>query len=152
MPLERPDLTLRIPALHITDTHDHFVSESSVYHPLKADDLITSPQLTVMSASDKFQNPTSQINELRHTDLTYFRVVGWGWNFRSTVLDDYSRYIISWRLTTTMSASDVTETLENALRATGVSQASVGIDHGCCQVMAPTMPVESSRPGSSSRI
>ena len=50
-----------------------------------------------MSASDKFQNPTSRINELWQTDFTYFRVVGWGWYFLSTVLDDYSRYIISWR-------------------------------------------------------
>ena len=59
------------------------------------------------------------------TDFTYFRVVGWGWYFLSTVLDDYSRYIISWRLTTTMAASDVTETLEDALTATGLSEARV---------------------------
>ena len=91
-----------------------FVSESSVYRLLKAHDLITSPQFTVMCASDKFQNPTSRINELWQTDFTYFRVVGWGWYFLSTVLDDYSRYIISWRLTTTMSASDVTDKIGRA--------------------------------------
>ena len=123
--LERPDLTPRELAWHITDTHDYFVSESSVYRILKAHDLITSPQFTVMSASDRFQNPTSRINELWQTDFTYFRVVGWGWYFLSTVLDDYSRYIISWRLTTTMAASDVTGTLEDALRANGLSEARV---------------------------
>jgi transposase InsO family protein len=123
--LERPDLTPRELAWQITDTHDYFVSESSVYRLLKAHDLITSPQFTVMSASDRFQNPTSRINELWQTDFTYFRVVGWGWYFLSTVLDDYSRYIISWRLTTSMAASDVTETLEDALRATGLSEARV---------------------------
>jgi putative transposase len=123
--LERPDLTPRELAWHITDTHDYFVSESSVYRLLKAHDQITSPQFTVMSASDKFQNPTSRINELWQTDFTYFRVVGWGWYFLSTVLDDYSRYIISWRLTTTMAASDVTVTLEDALRVTGLSEARV---------------------------
>ena len=123
--LERPDLTPRELAWHITDTRDYFVSESSVYRLLKAHDLITSPQFTVMSASDRFENPTGRINELWQTDFTYFRVVGWGWYFLSTVLDDYSRYIISWRLTTTMAASDVTETLEDALRATGLSEARV---------------------------
>jgi transposase InsO family protein len=123
--LERPDLTPRELAWHITDKHDYFVSESSVYRLLKAHDLITSPQFTVMSASDKFQNPTSRINELWQTDFTYFRVVGWGWYFLSTVLDDYSRYIISWRLTTSMAASDVTETLEDALTVTGLSEARV---------------------------
>jgi len=123
--LERPDLTPRELAWHVTDTYDYFVSESSVYRILKAHDLITSPQFMVMSASDTFQNPTSRINELWQTDFTYFRVVGWGWYFLSTVLDDYSRFIINWRLTTTMAASDVTATLEDALTATGLSQARV---------------------------
>jgi len=123
--LERPDLTPRELAWHITDTHDYFVSESSVYRILKGHDLITSPQFMVMSASDKFQNPTCRINELWQTDFTYFRVVGWGWYFLSTVLDDYSRYIISWRLTTTMAAADVTDTLEDALAATGLSEVRV---------------------------
>jgi len=123
--LDRPDLTPRELAWHITDTHDCFVSESSVYRILKAHDLITSPQFMVMSASDKFQHPTNRVNELWQTDFTYFRVVNWGWYFLSTVLDDYSRYIISWRLTTTMAAADVTGTLEDALRVTGLSEARV---------------------------
>ena len=56
MALDRPDLTPRELAWHITDTHDYFVSESSVYRILRAHDLITSPQFTVMSAADKFQH------------------------------------------------------------------------------------------------
>jgi putative transposase len=123
--LEHPDLTPRELAWHITDTHDYFVSESSVYRILKAHDLITSPQFIVMSAAESFQHPTSRVNELWQTDFTYFRVVNWGWYFLSTVLDDYSRYIISWRLTTTMAASDVTDTLEDALKATGLSEPRV---------------------------
>jgi len=92
---------------------------------LKAKDLITSPQFTVMSAADVFQNPTHRVHELWQTDFTYFRVVGWGWYFLSTILDDYSRYIISWLLTTTMAARDVTDTLEDALKVTGLSEARV---------------------------
>jgi len=41
------------------------------------------------------------------------------------VLDDYSRYIISWRLKTKMATADVTDTLEDALLATGLSDALV---------------------------
>jgi len=123
--LDRPELTPRELAWHITDTHDYFVSESSVYRILKAHDLITSPQFTVMQAADKFQHPTSRVHELWQTDFTYFRVVGWGWYFLSTILDDYSRYIITWRLTTTMATADVTDTLEDALKATGLSEARV---------------------------
>jgi len=39
--------------------------------------------------------------------------------YLSTILDDYSRYIISWKLCTTMKTSDVTETLNMALEASG---------------------------------
>ena len=123
--LEQPDQTPRELAWHITDTRDYFISESSIYRILKAHDLITSPQFTVMSASDRFQHPTRGVHELWQTDFTYFRVVGWGWYFLSTILDDYSRYIISWRLTTTMAASDVTDTLEDALNVTGLTAARV---------------------------
>jgi len=69
--LERPDLTPRELAWHITDRHEYFVSESSVYRILKAQDLITSPQFVVISAADKFQHPTNRVHELWQTDFTY---------------------------------------------------------------------------------
>ena len=80
-------------------------------------DLVTSPAFTVISASDKFKHPTKRINELWQTDFTQFRVVGWGWYYLSTVLDDYSRYIIAWKLTTGMTATDVEDTLNLAAGA-----------------------------------
>ena len=45
--------------------------------------------------------------------------------YLSTILDDFSRYIIAWKLCTTMKTSDVTDTLELALQASGYDQASV---------------------------
>ena len=48
----------------------------------------------------------------RKTDFTYLKITGWGWYFLSTVLDDFSRYIVAWRLGPTMCASDVTATLD----------------------------------------
>ena len=47
------------------------------------------------------------MNELWQTDFTYFKIQGWGWYYLSTVLDDYSRYILAWKLTATMAATDV---------------------------------------------
>jgi putative transposase len=149
--LDRPELTPRELAWHITDTHDYFVSESSVYRILKAHDLITSPQFTVMQAADKFQHPTSRVHELWQTDFTYFRVVGWGWYFLSTILDDYSRYIITWRLTTTMATADVTDTLEDALKATACPKPGYGTSPACCRTMGLATSVVNSNPGSKSR-
>ena len=45
--------------------------------------------------------------------------------YLSTILDDFSRYIISWKLCTTMKTSDVTDTLNMALEASGCDQANV---------------------------
>jgi len=123
--LEHPELSPRELAWHITDQHEYFISESSVYRLLKQYDLITSPAYILLQASDKFHTPTKRINELWQTDFTYFKIVGWGWYFLSTVLDDYSRYIISWKLTTTMSADDVKLTLDDAIEQTGVAQVMV---------------------------
>jgi hypothetical protein len=63
-----------------------------------------------MKAADTFANPTTAVNQLWQTDFTYLKVIGWGWFYLSTVLDDFSRYIVAWKLCTTMAASDVTAT------------------------------------------
>ena len=59
------------------------------------------------------------------TDFTYLRVVGWGWYYLSTVMDDFSRFILSYRLSPTMAATDVIETLDDALARTGVDSCRV---------------------------
>ena len=48
-----------------------------------------------------------------------------GWFYLSTILDDFSRYIIAWKLCTTMKVEDVTATLDLALKASGLDQAKV---------------------------
>ncbi len=123
--LTRTDLSPRELACHYTDEKRYFVSESSVYRILKRADLITSPSYVLMRASDRFQHPTTRVHEMWQTDFTYFRIIGWGWYYLSTVLDDFSRYIIAWKLTPTMGATDVTETLDQALAITGVDQVRV---------------------------
>jgi transposase InsO family protein len=85
-------------------------SESTVYRILKAHDLVTSPVYMVISALDKFPYPTKAPNELWQTDFTWFKVVHWGWYYLCTILDDCSRYILSWQLCTGMSTEDVKQT------------------------------------------
>ena len=123
--LERTELSPRELACHYTDAEGYFVSESSVYRILKAADLITSPAYILMSASDAFQHPTTRVHEMWQTDFTYFRILNWGGYYLSTVLDDFSRYILAWKLSPTMGATDVTETLDRALAFTGVDQVRV---------------------------
>ena len=123
--LEAPELSPRELAVRLSDEQSYFVSEASVYRLLKAHDLITSPAFIVVKAADDFHTKTSRPNQLWQTDFTYLKVIGWGWMYLSTVLDDFSRYIIAWKLCPTMTAGDVTATLEEALAASGCSRARV---------------------------
>ena len=123
--LAKPEMSPRDVAWHVTDNEGLFVSESSVYRILKDFDLVTSPHYIVISAKEKFDHPTRRVHELWQTDFTYLFVTIWGFYFLLTVLDDYSRYIISWRLFTTMGAGDVTQVLDDAIDKTGVAQARV---------------------------
>jgi putative transposase len=123
--LEEPALSPRELAVRFTDTESYFVSEASVYRLLKALDLIASPAFIVMKAAEEFSEKTTAPNQLWQTDFTYLKVIGWGWFYLSSVLDDFSRYIIAWKLCTTMTAGDVTATLDLALKASGLDQAKV---------------------------
>lgn len=125
MALDKPELSPRELAVAFTDTKGYFVSESSVYRLLKSYDLISSPAFIVMKAASEFRDKTTAINQLWQTDFTYFKIIGWGWMYLSTILDDFSRYIISWKLCSTMKTSDVTDTLNMALEASGCDQANV---------------------------
>jgi len=123
--LAEPALSPRELAVKFTDTAQYFVSESTVYRLLKAQDLIASPAFIVMRAADQFSHPTTRVNELWQTDFTYLKVIGWGWFYLSTVLDDYSRFILAWRLCAGMAASDVSDTLGDALSFAEIEQIKV---------------------------
>jgi len=136
--LDYPDLSPRELAWKMTDSEGTFISESSVYRILKSYDLVTSPAYIVLAAADEFQHKTRRVHELWQTDFTYLKVTGWGWYYLSTVLDDYSRYIVAWKLFTSMSSDDVKETLDLAIEASGVDTPKVRYrprllsDNGAC--------------------
>ncbi len=125
MALDKPDLSPREVAVTFTDERSYFVSEASVYRLLKAQGLITSPAHIVMKAASEFKYKTTAPNQMWQTDFTYLKVNVWGWYYLSTILDDFSRYIVAWKLCSTMKAGDVTDTLEMALAASGLDQADV---------------------------
>ena len=71
------------------------------------------------------------------TDFTYFKIIGWGWYYLSTVLDDYSRYIIHWELCSTMKTTDVKRSVEAALEKTDITpnnRPRLLSDNGSCYI------------------
>lgn len=123
--LIHPEKSCRQIAWLFVDEMGYFLSESSVYRILKGHDLVQSPLFEMIGAKEKFEKPTLRVNELWQTDFTQFRVVNWGWYYLSTVLDDYSRYILAWKFSTTMGGRDVKETLEKALEKSAMDKARV---------------------------
>ena len=94
--LAEPDLSPREIAVKFTDERRYYVCESTVYRILKENDLITSPAFILMKAADRFQNPTTAPNQLWQTDFTYLKVIGWGWFYLSTVIDDFPSNAPNW--------------------------------------------------------
>ena len=124
--LAHPEKSPRQIAWLFTDQQGYFVSESSVYRILKGFDLVQSPVFQMVSAREKFEKPTQRVHELWQTDFTQFKVFNhWGWYYLSSILDDYSRYIIAWRLSSSMGSDDVEETLKMALDKAGLETARV---------------------------
>jgi transposase InsO family protein len=62
------------------------------------------------------------------TDASYFRVPGWGYYYLVTVMDDYSRFILAWKLQKDMSADSLIEVVQEAVDATGPDDIGVPVE------------------------
>ena len=90
-----PELSPLELAVGFTHTQGYYLSESTDYRLLKSHDLLISPAFLVIKAANEFKDKTTWVNQLLQTDFTYFKLMGWGWFYLSTIIDDYSRYIIA---------------------------------------------------------
>jgi len=58
---------------------------------LQAYDQLENPAFEIISVKGKFEKSTRQANQMWQTDFTQFKIVGWGWYYRSTVLSEVER-------------------------------------------------------------
>ena len=119
--LEHPELTPRELSVLLLEESQIFVSESSFYRILHERGLLERMEHDFVLAADKFHHKTKFANEMWQTDFTYFKVKGWGWYYLSTVIDDYSRYIIHWELCSSMTSEDISRTIDKAVEKAGVT-------------------------------
>ena len=137
--LDREDLSPRELAYHITDNQGWFISESSVYRILKSRGLITSPAYIVMAAADEFKDKPERVHQQWQIDFTYFKIIGWGWYYLATVMDEYSRYIIHWELCKQMETTDAERVVRVAIEKTGLKKDErprLLSDNGSCFISA----------------
>ena len=137
--LDKEDLSPRELAYHITDNQGWFISESSVYRILKSRGLITSPAYIVMAAADEFKDKPERVHQQWQIDFTYFKIIGWGWYYLATVMDEYSRYIIHWELCKQMETTDAERVVRKAIEKTGLKKDErprLLSDNGSCFISA----------------
>jgi transposase InsO family protein len=121
---EYPDLSSRQLAAWITDNKGFAISESTVYRLLRREGLVKHQETQIMAAKE-YHTKTTSPHQMWATDAAYFRVVGWGYYYLVTVMDDYSRFILAWKLQKDMSANSLIEVVQEAVDATGMTDVPV---------------------------
>ena len=120
-----PAWSSRQVAAWITDNDNFSVSESTVFRILKRKGLVRRIEVPA-PASDEYRHKTTAPHQLWATDASYFRVAGWGYYYYMvTVLDDYSRFILAWRLQVDMTSASLIEVVQDAIDLTGMTDVSV---------------------------
>jgi transposase InsO family protein len=123
--LRQPELSSRELACWVTDHGGFSVPESSVYRLLKRHGSVREVQVLGFPAGKEYQVKTTRINEQWQSDASYFFVVGWGWYYLISVLDDYSRFILAWDLKLDMTAESISEVVQQAVEWTGMEKVPV---------------------------
>jgi len=121
---ESPDLSSRQLAVWITDNEGFAVSESTVYRILRREGLVKRQEIQIAAAKE-YHTKTTRPHQMWATDASYFRVAGWGYYYLVTVMDDYSRFILAWKLQKDMSADSLIEVVQEAVDATGMTEVSI---------------------------
>jgi len=121
---ESPELSSRQLAAWITDNAGFAVSESTVYRILRREGLVKRQEVQLV-AGKEYHTKTTRPHQMWATDASYFRVIGWGYYYLVTVMDDYSRFILAWKLQKDMSANSLIEVVQEAVDATGMSDVTV---------------------------
>jgi len=121
---EVPEWSSRQLATWITDHLRLSESESTVYRILKREGL---PPDIKLLAGKEYQRKTSGPHQMWATGASYFRMRGWGYYYMVTVMDDYSRFILAWKLQLEklqldMTSDSLIQVVQLAVDVTGMTE------------------------------
>jgi len=119
------ELSSRELALRIVDIEGSYVSESTIFRALKREGLIKPAEIVGFKAGKEYHRKTKRANELWAIDCSHIKVIDWGYYYLVTVMDDYSRFILAWKLQRDMSADSLIEVIQEAIDTTGMTEVSV---------------------------
>lgn len=111
-------------AAWLTDQKGLAVSESTVYRLLRREGLVKAAEGQLL-AGKEYHRKTTGPHQLWATDASYFRVVGWGYYYLVTVMDDFSRFILAWKLQEDMTTDSLIEVVQETIDTTGMDDVPV---------------------------
>ncbi len=111
-------------AAWITDNGDFSISESSVFRILRREGLVRRLEIPE-PAGKEYRHKTTAPHQMWATDASYFRVVGWGYYYMVTVMGDFSRFILAWRLQIDMTSVSLIEVVQDAIDLTEMTDVPV---------------------------
>jgi transposase InsO family protein len=76
-------------------------------------------------ADNEYRHKATAPHQLWGTNASYFRVAGWGYYYMLAVLDDFSRFILGWRLQVDMTTSSLIEVVQDAIDVPGMTDVPV---------------------------
>jgi putative transposase len=117
-----PELSCRQLAFSLTDNAGIYLSESTIYRILKREGLIKPAEIIGFKAAKEYHRKTKRPNELWATDCCHLRVMGWGWYYLVTVMDDFSRLILGWEPQVDMAGASLEEVVQQAVDFTGMTE------------------------------
>ena len=97
---------------------------STVYRILGREGLVKPPEMQ-LKAGKEYHRKTTSPHRMWATDASYFKVIGWGYYYLVTVMDDYSRFILSWKLQRDMTTDSLIEVVQEAVDKTGMTEVPV---------------------------
>jgi transposase InsO family protein len=119
-----PESCSRQVAAWITDNLEFPVSEASVYRLLRREGLIRRLEVPA-PAGGEYRFTTKKPHQLWATDASYFRVAGWGYYYMVSVMDDFSRFILAWRLQVDMTSPSLIGVVQDAVDRTRMADVPV---------------------------
>ena len=78
-----------------------------------------------LKAGKEYHRKTTGPNQMWATDASYFKVIGWGYYYLVTVMDDFSRFILAHKLQRDMTSDSFIEVVQDAVDRTGMTEIPV---------------------------
>jgi putative transposase len=116
-----PELSPRQLALRIIDVEGLYVSESTVRRILKRERLAGAGKVVGANVARGHQCKTKRPHELWVVDYAWLKMIGRRWYYLVTVMDDFSGFILAWKLYPEMTFQSLSDALQEAADLTGMN-------------------------------